>query len=97
MNIIKPLKSIGLAIALSVSLSPAVWADDDHDVEGRIQSIDPQNGSFVVKGKTYHTDGRTDYDDDLNSFSDLRVGQKVEVDYVIRNGRRLAKEIELDD
>ena len=85
------------ALALALAITPTVWADDDHDVEGRIESIDAQSRSFVVKGMTLYADNRTDYDDELNRFSDLKVDQKVEVDYVMRNGKRVAKEIELDD
>lgn len=95
MQLTRYLKTLSLAAALT--LSPIVWADDDHDVEGKIESIDQGAGSFVVRGKTFYTDDRTDYDDDLREFSDLKVGQEVEVDYVVRNGRRIAKEIELDD
>lgn len=95
MNAINYVKAAAVALALTVS--PGVWADDDHDTEGRIESINKQANTFVVNGMTIHTDRRTDYDDDLHSFSDLRVGQRVEVDYIMRDGRRLAKEIELDD
>ena len=87
-------KAVGLAVALS--LSPVAWADDD-DTEGRIESINQQARSFVVNGMTIHTNRDTDYDDDLRSFSDLKVGQRVEVDYVRRDGKRIAEEIELDD
>ncbi|MFA7664507.1 MAG: DUF5666 domain-containing protein [Burkholderiaceae bacterium] len=89
------LQAIGLAMALAFSAS--AWADDDRDIEGLIESIDQQARSFVVEGKTFFADDRTDYDDDLKRFSDLKVGQRVEVDYVVRNGKRYAKEIELDD
>lgn len=95
MQALNYLKAAGLAVALT--LAPAVWADDDNDTEGRIESIDRQSRSFVVNGMRIHADRHTDYDDDLHHFSDLRVGQKVEVDYANRNGRRLATEIELDD
>lgn len=95
MRIVRGLQAAGLAMVLS--FSPIAWADDDRDVEGRIESIDTQTRSFVVKGEIYYADDRTDYDDDLNRFSDLKVGQRVEVDYVMRDGRRYAKEIELDD
>lgn len=88
-------KAVGLAVALS--LTPVAWADDDHDTEGRIESINQQARSFVVNGMTIHTNRDTDYDDDLRSFSDLKVGQRVEVDYVRRDGKRIAEEIELDD
>lgn len=69
---------------------------DTYD-KGRKESINQRSQSFVVKGKTFYATERTDYDDDLHRFSDLRVGQEVEVDYVIRQGKRYAKEIELDD
>lgn len=85
------------SIALSVCLSSAAWADNDHDIEGEIESINQQARSFVVGGKTFHADDKTDYDDDLESFSDLKVGQRVEVDYVVRDGQHYVEEIELDD
>ena len=76
---------------------PLRRSDKDRDLEGRIESINYQARTFVVEGKTFYADERTDYDDDLERFSDLRVGQRVEVDYVMRKGRRYAKEVELDD
>lgn len=94
MTALKYVQAAGVAIALS--LSSAAWANDD-DIEGQIESIDQQARSFVVGGETFHADDRTDYDDELKSFSDLKVGQRVEVDYVMREGRRYAKEIEIDD
>lgn len=33
----------------------------------------------------------------LESFADLQVGQKVEVDFDYRDGRHVAKEIERED
>lgn len=95
MRSVRYLQAIGLATALSFSY--AAWADDDEDIEGRIEAIDPQTRSFVVNGMVFHVDDRTDYDDELNRFADLRVGQRVEVDYVVRDGNRYAREIELDD
>ncbi|HLU18590.1 MAG TPA: DUF5666 domain-containing protein [Pusillimonas sp.] len=89
------LQAVGLALA--VSLSSIALANNDQDIEGEIESIDQQAQSFVVGGKTFHADERTDYDDNLKSFSDLKVGQRVEVDYVTREGKQYAKEIELDD
>jgi len=95
MKSIRILQAAGLALALS--LSSVAMADNDRDIEGEIESIDQQAQSFVVGGKTFHADDKTDYDDDLKSFSDLKVGQRVEVDYVTRDGKQYAKEIELDD
>ena len=77
-----------------MGLSPA-WADDD--LEGTIELVNPSNKSFVLEGITFYVTEKTDYDDGLKSFSDLRKGQKVEVDYKNRNGKHFAKEIELDD
>ena len=95
MAIAKYLKALTLAAA--VSLSGTALADDDKDIEGNIESLDRQARTFMVGGMTFYADDRTDYDDDLNSFSDLREGQRVEVDYIERNGKHYAKEIELDD
>ncbi len=67
------------------------------DLEGRIESVDTANRTFTVQGIQFHVDDRTDYDDGLRSFSDLKVGQKVEVDFDWRDGRHVATEIELDD
>lgn len=75
--------------------SAPVWADDD--LEGVIELVNPSNKSFVLKGITFYVTEKTDYDDGLKSFSDLRKGLKVEVDYKDRDGKRFAKEIELDD
>jgi len=95
MQTLKYLQAACVAVTLSFSV-PAL-ADDDQDLEGQIESINQQAQSFVVNGKTIHTDDRTDYDDELNQFSDLKVGQRVEVDYVMRDGNMVAEEIELDD
>ena len=95
MTALKYAQAAGVAIALS--LSSAAWANDDHDMEGQIESINQQARSFVIGGETFHADDRTDYDDELKSFADLKVGQRVEVDYEMRDGQRYAKEIETDD
>lgn len=68
-----------------------------NDIEGQIESIDAEGQSFVVQGITFHATPTTDYDDGLKRFEDLQVGQKVEVDFVYRDGRHYATEIELDD
>jgi hypothetical protein len=76
-----------------------LWAGSAiaNDLEGHIESVDPNNQSFVVQGITFYTTESTDYDDGLKSFTDLRSGQKVEVDFEYRDGKHYAAEIELED
>ncbi|NQS70568.1 MAG: DUF1344 domain-containing protein [Desulfobulbaceae bacterium] len=82
---------VGLAILGSVFVFGTALADD---VEGAITSIDPKNASFVVQGITFYTNAQTDYDDGLKNFADLKIGDKVEVDFAVRDGRHVATEIE---
>jgi len=84
-----------LFLASSLLLSGAAWADND--IEGTIESISTGNQSVVVQGITIFATPSTDYDDGLRGFQDLKVGQRVEIDYVLRDGQRYAQEIELDD
>ena len=77
-----------------VFLAVSAMADD---LEGRIQSVDQGNKSFVVQGITFYATESTDYDDGLKSFADLHPGQKVEIDFRYRDGKHYATEIELDD
>ena len=86
------LASISAALMLATPLIA-----DDLDVEGRIDALNPAERSLVVAGQTYYADDRTDYDDDLERYEDLRVGDRVEIDYAITDGRRIAREIEKDD
>ena len=81
--------------ASSLLLSGAAWADND--IEGTIESISTGNQSVVVQGIRIFATPSTDYDDGLRGFQDLKVGQRVEIDYVMRDGQRYAQEIELDD
>lgn len=88
------LKPLLAALSIAAFSMPAL-ADDD--VEGQIESIDASSRSFVVQGERYHVTDTTDFDDGLRGFGDLKAGQRVEVDYTVREGRRVATEIELDD
>lgn len=83
-----------LCAALLAVGATAVWAED---VEGRISNIDTEAGSFVVVGITFFVTDTTDFDDHLNSLVDLEEGDKVEVDFLYRDGKHYATEIELDD
>ncbi|MFN7122151.1 MAG: DUF5666 domain-containing protein [Hydrogenophaga sp.] len=84
-----------LFLTCGMLLSGAAWADND--IEGTIESISAGNQSVVVQGILIFTTPSTDYDDGLRGFQDLKVGQRVEIDYVMRDGQRYAQEVELDD
>lgn len=90
------LKCLLLACSM-LAVGAARADDDDHDVEGRVQAIDRASGSFVVQGRSFHVTRSTEFDDGLDSFSSLRVGDRVEVEYRMRQGRRIATEVERDD
>ena len=83
-----------LAGFLLILFSNPVFADD---MEGRIESINKSNQSFVVQGIEFYATPSTDYDDGLKSFDDLREGQKVEVDFQYRDGKHYVTEVELED
>jgi hypothetical protein len=68
-----------------------------NDLEGQIESINQTERSFIVQGIRFFTTQSTDYDDGLKRFSDLEVGQQVEVDFEYRDQKHYATEIELDD
>lgn len=86
--------SKGLLSGSLLLLSGVVRADD---LEGRIETINKEDQSFVVQGVTFHVTESTDYDDGLRSFDDLQAGKKVEVDFQYREGKHYVTEIELDD
>ena len=87
----------GLASVATALLFTATAIADDLDVEGKIESLNAAERTLVVAGQTYRADDRTDYDDDLERFEDLRVGDRVEIDYIVVDGQRIAREIEKDD
>jgi len=84
-----------LCVAIALVFSALVYADNE--VEGRVESVNYQERSIVVQGIRFHATESTDYDDGLRRFEDLKVGQKVEIDFVYRGGKHYIKEIELDD
>jgi len=88
-----------LAIGLAASLlaAPALADDDDDDLDGRIESINRSNQSFVVRGIRVIVTPDTEFDDEYRRFSDLRVGHRVEIDGQRRGQRFIAREIERDD
>lgn len=82
----KLLLSVGLMLCSSM-----VLADN---VEGKISAINSKAKSLVVQGKTFYVTPDTNFDDHLGSFKGLKVGQRVDVDYDRKNGKRYAAEIE---
>lgn len=86
---------LGLTLGLALVSSNAVAGDNE--IEGYVESVDPGSQSVMVEGIVFYTDRRTDYDDGLRSFYDLRPGQKVEVEFIYRDGFHIATEIELED
>lgn len=83
-----------LIFASLITLSASAVADD---LEGNIEAINQGSQSFVVQGIEFFVTESTDYDGGLRSFSDLQVGQRVEVDFQYREEKHYATEIELDD
>lgn len=83
-----------VAAAAATLLPSAALADD---LEGRVEAIDRGARSLVVQGIEFRTMPDTDYDDGLDGFEDLAVGQEVEVDFEYRDGRHFVDEIERED
>ncbi|MCU0834582.1 MAG: DUF5666 domain-containing protein [Chromatiaceae bacterium] len=83
-----------LAACVLASASTAVLAED---IEGLIESIDSSSQSFVVQGIEFFVTPSTDYDDGLDGFGSLAVGQEVEVDFDYRDGRHYVIEVELEN
>lgn len=81
----------GACVAL---FSTSVMAND---LEGAVESIDVGEQSFTVQGIRFMATPETDYDDGLSEFGDIKEGQKVEVDFIYRDGRHVATEVELED
>jgi hypothetical protein len=84
-----------MLLTLTLLAAPGAARAAERDIEGRIEALGENH--LVVGGKTIHVDARTDFDDGLASLADLKVGDRVEIDYVAARGERLiAREIELD-
>lgn len=83
-----------LATSALVLVATAALAED---MEGRIETINASSQSFVVQGIEFFVTPSTDYDDGLEGFGSLAIGQKVEVDFDYRDGRHYVIEVELED
>ena len=80
------MKKLWLSVGLMLC-STVVLADN---VEGKISAINSKAKSLVVQGKTFYVTPDTNFDDNLGSFKGLKVGQRVDVDYDRKNGKRYA-------
>lgn len=89
MNPVRIACAMGFALALFSAGASA------NEVEGKIQSVNDGNQTFVVQGITFAVDGDTEYDDGAQNFGDLQSGQTVEVEFEYRNERHLAEEVEV--
>ncbi len=87
------IRSGAMTLALA-GVSASAWADG---VEGTIERNDAAQRSFTVQGISFVTSAATDYDEGLQRFGDLPVGQRVEVDFDNRDGRHIATEVEPED
>lgn len=67
------------------------------DVEGSVKRVDAKARSFVIKGQTIYVDAGTKYDDGLNRFEDIKIGDRLEVDVHEKDGRNVAHEIGRED
>ncbi len=63
------------------------------NIEGRLESVNRQEQSFVVGGVRFFAGPWTFYEGGLEGFADLREGQEVELDFEYRDGRYHAGEI----
>ncbi|MCG8393069.1 MAG: DUF5666 domain-containing protein [Pseudomonadales bacterium] len=89
-------KAIVMPVAGLVLAGLSVTATAE-DLEGRIEAIDAASQTFTVQGVTFQATDQTDYDDGLRQFSDLKVDQRVEVDFQYRDGQHIATEVERDE
>lgn len=75
----------------------AASAAQANDLEGVVEAVNPTAGTLTVQGIVFHVTPTTDFDRPLRRLADLTPGQRVEVDFVYRDGKHIATEIELDD
>jgi hypothetical protein len=90
-------RALGAAV-LGLFVSSAFAAEARaEDVEGTVESLNARERSFVIAGQKIYTTDKTKYEDGLRSFDDIKVGEKLEVDYHRDGERLIAHEVERDD
>ena len=85
-----------LFLAASMLVSSVALAHSN-DIEGVVDKIDNKARSFVIKGQTIYVDADTKYDDGMNRFEDIKVGDRLEINIHKKNGRKVAHEIDRED
>lgn len=76
---------VGMPVKLRGTFDPngttgtATDIEAEHEVEGRIDTVNTADKTFVVLGQVVRTDAQTLYDGIPNGFADLISGMKVEV------------------
>ncbi|HTO87087.1 MAG TPA: hypothetical protein VMR54_06105 [Thermoanaerobaculia bacterium] len=90
-------RNVSIAIAALVLIAAAATADD-HRKEGKIVRLDPVIRMMVIQGEKgdqwelYWTE-TTKLEHGL-TIAELRVGDKVELSYIERDGKKYATEID---
>lgn len=82
------------AVALAACASTAAFAET---LKGRVDVVNQSNKTLVVAGITFQTTAETRYNEALQTFTNLKQGQKVTVEFD-RSGSNLytAKAIALE-
>lgn len=81
-------------LALLAIAAPLVLAQNSR-IDGIIQGLDPSARTLLVDGRLITTDHRTEYQDELDDFHDLRPGLRVGIIGVSEGAHWRASEIEL--
>ncbi|HEY7114784.1 MAG TPA: hypothetical protein VIA45_17785 [Thermoanaerobaculia bacterium] len=91
-------QKLSLALAALLLVAAAAVAADHHEKEGKIVRLDPDARFMTIQGKSgdqwdlYWTE-TTKFHDNLTA-PELRVGDKIEFEYVEREGRMWATSID---
>jgi hypothetical protein len=72
--------------------------DDQFQLSGRVDAVDPPN-RFRALGVWMNVNQETEWDEDdgLEGIDDLSAGDRLEVEYELRNGQFFAIEVERED
>lgn len=87
----------GRLVASEIEFEDSKFGDDLHDkeVSGFATNLDINNKTFTVSNIEILTDSRT-YFDGFSSLEQI-ANEYVDVDYIVINGQKIAREIELEE